>query len=46
MKAWKEKIKSVSVWAEEDLAVFEENPKLFNRSSVLANRAGREESGG
>ncbi|MEM9674312.1 MAG: hypothetical protein ACFB15_28955 [Cyclobacteriaceae bacterium] len=30
MKAWKEKIKSVSVWSEEDLQVFEENRKLFN----------------
>lgn len=30
MKAWKEKIKSVSVWSEEDVQVFEENRKLFN----------------
>lgn len=31
MKAWKEKIKSVSVWSEEDIAIFEENRKLFNQ---------------
>ena len=31
MKAWKEKIKEVSVWSEEDVAVFEENRKLFNQ---------------
>ena len=31
MKAWKEKIKSVSVWSEEDVAAFEENRRLFNQ---------------
>lgn len=31
MKAWKEKIKGVSVWSEEDLKVFEENSKLFGQ---------------
>ena len=30
MKAWKEKIKSVSVWSEEDIQVFEENRTLLN----------------
>ena len=30
MKAWKEKIKSVGVWSEEDVQVFEENRKLFS----------------
>src|SRR5690606_25006838 len=29
MKSWKEKIKGVSVWSEEDVKVFEENSKLF-----------------
>ena len=31
MKSWKEKIKGVSVWSEEDVKVFEENRKLFNQ---------------
>ena len=31
MKAWKEKIKSVGVWLEEDVAVFEENRKWVNQ---------------
>ncbi len=30
-KAWKEKIKSVSVWSDEDAQIFEENRKLFNQ---------------
>ena len=30
MKAWKEKIKSVGVWSEEDVQVFEGNSKLFS----------------
>lgn len=30
MKIWKEKIKEVSVWSEEDIKAFEENDKLFN----------------
>jgi hypothetical protein len=31
IKAWKEKIKEVSVWSEEDVKVFEENSKIFNQ---------------
>ena len=31
MQSWKEKIKTVSVWSEEDVKVFEENSKLFNQ---------------
>ncbi len=31
MKAWKEKIKAVSVWSEEDVKPFEENSKVFNQ---------------
>ena len=31
MRAWKEKIKSVGVWSEEDVQPFEENRKLFNQ---------------
>lgn len=31
MKAWKEKIKGISVWSAEDLKAFEENSKLFGR---------------
>ncbi len=31
MKAWKEKIKGVSVWSEEDLKGFDENGQLFNQ---------------
>lgn len=31
IKAWKEKIKEVSVWTEEDVKVFEENSKIFNQ---------------
>lgn len=31
MKSWKEKIKGISVWSEEDIEVFEENSKLLNQ---------------
>ena len=31
MKAWKEKIKSVSTWPEEDIKAFDENNQLFNQ---------------
>lgn len=31
MKIWKEKIKEVSVWSEEDVKAFEKNDKLFNQ---------------
>ncbi len=31
MKVWKEKIKEVSVWFEEDIKTFEESGKFFNQ---------------
>ena len=29
--SWKEKIKTIPQWPEDDLAVFEENKKMFNQ---------------
>ena len=31
IKAWKEKIKGIPAWSEEDLKIFEENSKLFGQ---------------
>ena len=34
MTEWKDKIKEIPEWSEEDIAVFEENRKLFNQWSA------------
>ncbi len=34
LKSYKKKILNVSVWTEEDLEVFQENKKLFNKSKI------------
>lgn len=31
MKAWKEKIKNISSWTEEEIKAFDENSQLFNQ---------------
>ena len=31
VKSWKEKIKGISVWSEDDVKIFEENKDLFNK---------------
>lgn len=31
MREWKEKIKEIPEWSEQDIAVFEENRELFNQ---------------
>ena len=31
MTSWKERIKSIPKWSEEDLTAFEENKKMFNQ---------------
>ena len=34
MTEWKDKIKEIPEWSEEDIAVFEDNRKLFNQWSA------------
>lgn len=31
MKSWKEKIKNISTWTEEDIKAYDENSQLFNQ---------------
>jgi hypothetical protein len=31
IQSWKEKIKGVSVWSEDDVKVFDENQQMFNQ---------------